>query len=48
MMLTNYNQLILPNGISPISTGGRKKRSRKYRTRRHKKSNKSRSRRRHN
>ena len=45
MMLMDYDQLILPNGISTISTGGKKKRSRKHRTRKHKKSNKSRSRR---
>ena len=47
--MMNFDKLILPNGISTISTGGKRRRnkSRKYRTRRHKKSNKSRSRRHH-
>ena len=47
----DFDQLILPKGISTISTstGGKRRRnkSRKYRSRRHKKSNKSRSRRHH-
>lgn len=50
-MLMDFDKLILPKGISTISTssGGKRRRnkSRKYRSRRHKKSNKSRSRRHH-
>lgn len=45
MLMTNFNKLILPNGISPISTGGKRRRSRRHRSRRHKRSNKSRTRR---
>ena len=45
----NNDKLILPKGISTISTGGKRRRykSRKYRSRRNKKSNKNRSRRHH-
>ncbi len=47
VMLTDFNQRIIPN-YSPISAkGGRRLRSRKLRTRKHKKSNKSRTRRRY-
>ena len=46
-MLTDFNQSIIPQ-YSPISAkGGRRRRSRKLRTRRHKKTNKSRTRRRY-
>ena len=48
-MLMNFDKLILPQGISPIVNGGKRKRgrrlTRKLRSRRHKKSNKSRTRR---
>jgi len=48
-MLMNFDKLILPQGISPITNGGKKKSARKLtrklRSRRHKKSNKSRTRR---
>lgn len=47
VMLTDFNQQIIPY-YSPISAkGGRRHRSRKLRTRKHKKSNKSRTRRRY-
>ena len=46
--LTDFNALILPNNISPIAAkGGKRRRSRKNRTRKYKKSNKSRTRRHH-
>ena len=41
----NFNELILPKNTSLIATRGGKRRSRKYLSRRHKKSNKSRTRR---
>lgn len=46
VMLTDFNQKIIPD-YSPISARGgrRRKRSRKIKTRTHKKSNKSRTRR---
>jgi hypothetical protein len=47
VMLTDFNQQIISN-YSPISAkGGRRRRSRKLRTRKYKKSNKSRTRRRY-
>ena len=47
VMLTDFNQQIIPD-YSPISArGGRRRRSSKLRTRKHKKSNKSRTRRRY-
>ena len=47
VMFTNFNQQIIPD-YSPISAkGGRRRRSRKLRTRKHNKSNKSRTRRRY-
>ena len=45
--LTNFNQMVIPEGTySPISSkGGRRKRRNRSRSRRHKKTNKSRTRR---
>ena len=45
-MMTNFDKPIISN-YSPITSKGGKRKSRKHRTRRHKKSNKSRTRRRH-
>jgi len=52
-MLMDFDKLILPKNISTISTGGKRhgrklsRKLRKSRTRRHNRSNKSRTRRRH-
>ena len=48
-MLMNFDKLILPQGISPITNGGKRKSarklSRKLRSKKHKKNNKSTTRR---
>lgn len=44
--MTNFNQFIIPN-YSPISAKGGKRRSRRHRTKRHIKTNKSRTRKRY-
>ena len=42
----NFNSLVLPKNTAPLSTiGGKRRRSRRNKTRRHNKSNKSRTRR---
>ena len=46
-MLMNFDQLILPPGITTLSRGGKRRRHTRKFSRRHKKSNKSRTRRRH-
>ena len=38
-MITNFNAPILPPNVSPIAARGGKRRRRKYRTRKHKRSN---------
>lgn len=39
-MITNFNAPILPPNVAPIAAkGGKRRRSRKYRTRKHKRSN---------
>lgn len=44
--MTDINQMVIPY-YSPISAKGGRRRSRKHRTRKHKRSNKSRTRRRY-
>ena len=44
-MLMNFDKLIIPQGISPIVNGGKRKHKNRHKSRRHKKSNKSRTRR---
>ena len=40
VMMTNFNAPILPRNVAPIAArGGKRRRSRKYRTRRYRKSN---------
>jgi hypothetical protein len=46
--LTNFNQLVIqPGTYNPISAGGKRRRRNRNRSRRHKKTNKSRTRRHH-
>jgi len=47
-MITNFNAPILPANVAPIAArGGKRRRSRKHRTRRYRRGNKSRTRRHH-